>query len=197
MQFGIRDLLLLTTVVAIYAAGTAQLMRIDNNEASANIDWIIVIAYFLPCAAMTLVMGWRSRRRLGNLRVGWQNRYWWMPQIVFLVMFGGYVAGCTWWGRTLGLYLPFFFAIQQFFMLAQTRIALGENGVLMGTVFIPWQDCHIHLNTDKKQLEGWARGQLWPLRFPMTSMRTPTPDEHREAIDRILTEKRPEMRPTR
>ena len=186
MQFGIRDLLMATTIAAVYTAGYSYLLRLDGGSWRPN-DLFGPLFMVAVMGATTLAMWRRSLSRLGNTLVEWRGRSW--PQLFFLLFFFSYLAFCTWRGKFVGAFFPMYLAWQQMVFLFSGQIKLGDNGALLGMQFVPWSECQVRIDEDNCQLEYSQSGQIWLPRYPITELRIPIPVEKIEAIRQVLVEK--------
>lgn len=185
MRFGVRDLLLATTLVAIYAAGFAHLSRLGGQPLRPG-ELIGGLVMLTTMAATTLWMGWRSYRRAGEPLAAWRMANWWLPHAMFLLMFAGYVGVCTWRGSALGVSFPLIIAFQQFAFVFNQRVQLSREGVLLGLGFIPWDEGQFVLAEGATHLDLSISGRLFPPRVPIKKHRLKVPAEKRGEVREAL-----------
>ncbi|QDT69605.1 hypothetical protein MalM25_25440 [Planctomycetes bacterium MalM25] len=187
MRCGIRDLMLATTLVAIYAAGFAHLARLGGQPVRFH-EMLGGLVMVSTMGATVLWLGRRSYRRAGEPLVAWRSANWWAPHTMFLLMFAGYLGLCTWRGSTLGIIFPLMMAFQQFAFLFHQRIQLSREGLLLGLAFIPWDECKLVPVEGVAHFELSTTGRLFPPRWPIKKQRLAVPAEVHEAVLEALAE---------
>ncbi|MEN0111713.1 MAG: hypothetical protein AAF805_13425 [Planctomycetota bacterium] len=152
MHFRIVDLLLATTLAAVYAAGASLLT--PPTDATASAALLLSPMAIMPLTVIGLSVA--SRRRLGRAAVNWRRRHWWAPHAAFVALF---FVGAVWsrWAEVpISILLPSCVAHHVLFF-AMTPIALGDAGLLLGTTLLRHRNYAMQLDETKGRLRWRGR----------------------------------------
>lgn len=152
-QFRIADLMLATTLAAVYAAGASL--------TAPHTDGVGRMAFYAPLAIMpaaVIGLSFAARRQLGRATVTWRGRYWWGPHAAFVTLFVVGVAWSRWSGVSISILVPMCAAHHVLFF-AMTPRALGEAGLLLGATLLRHADYELTLDENERRLRWRKRAR--------------------------------------
>ncbi len=183
MRFGIQDLLLLTTLAAVYCAG---LMALPDN-APPGFSSYLISAPLLLIPIGPLRMARRRHRQLGFAKHRWRSKHWWVPHFAFASVFVVYVVWGVLYDMNAGPIMPMMSLTHHAMFFAWTPHAVGENGVLLGPSLLRWRDYRFAIDPEQQRLrfawDGDHSRRSWTL---PASGEAPLPLAALEAIAELI-----------
>lgn len=158
MRFGIRDLLLTTTVLAVYASVGGVLVR-RSIGMIGQVDWLshlfaTAIIVFLISRELRGLLAQRTAERGSQLKVRFGHGVWW-----HLATFGYFLLHVVPHLRSQSPDVPLFLlpavlAIHLGIELG-TSLVFNERGFFSQGRFFDWSDYDVTLKTDPPRLVCW------------------------------------------
>lgn len=183
MRFDLKELLLVTTIVALYAFGfqLAPIQEVKRIDAL----WIALPLIQVP----GVYFAWCSRRRVGGVIASWRITRMRWAHLALAMMFVVFSAAFASQGLPGQVFLPTMTLTHHIMFAAMAGVAVGQRGVAFGPSFMPWSDFRFALENDHltwKRIGG--RVSVWIA----DRGRVRIPDLHFEPVRSLLEAKEPQ-----
>lgn len=180
MRFGITDLLLMTTLVAVYATGWSFLPPPPSYAYSYTFLVPMAFLAVIPIWAFGLIV--YNHRRLRRVFVSWRIERWWDAHLLFVTLFAVFIGAFVYYGIGSPTLLPMFIAYHILF-LSVTPVAIGESGVLARMMLMRREDYEWRLDQSGQSLHYRLRPEAmygWQSLNAVGKIRVP--GQHLDAV---------------
>ncbi|TWT86870.1 hypothetical protein Mal64_37000 [Pseudobythopirellula maris] len=167
MRFAVSDLLLLTALVAIYAAGNYLMPAPELSFANLAIGAVTILGMTGPIAYSIH----QHRSTCGKRMFACRLRNFWLMHVVVLLIYIAYVAVGVVTGMNGAPLVIAICAGHHLIFLLMLRVVFTEEGFLIGAMFARWSEHRVSFDPrtnrlDFRRLPGVKAPWFWSLQSP-------------------------------